>query len=627
MPDSNTATASPPAYQPHPYLGGRAVALRALAGWRAAGADGPGVVLVTGGPGSGRSRLLTGFLMLCEPSERERFDLSALDPATVPPGGPGGPDAPPVFDATGLTALQLRWLVADHFAPGAVLAAELAGRLAGIGSPGRPVTVVVADSDRAGVLTGPEESARVTEQVLLPLALAPGVRLLADVDRAEAERLAAALPAGRLLVIDLDRAPWRDEEGLRLQAAHMLQDPDGAAELARTAAGPLVVRLAAWSSRSRPDGPAGTPVPVPPPRTVGDVLDLHAGLHGADEPTLRRLLAPLALAGPGEPLPLELWAPLASAVAGKDLGPALAGGQRLLLPFFELASTAERPPAVRIVHPAVAAELRERFGGTVREARRRLASALLATLDGDGNGDGPGRWARAAPYVREQVVGHALEGGVLPELLADPGFLVHAEQLRLRAAVDQLTAAGKELPPLAVTWRRLATLFIRQRLGPELRAALLEHGARQDGLPAPEFGLALPWRTLWARPLTGVRAVTAASGPTGGSLLVAHRPGAETELALYDALTGEPVTADPAGLARPGEEERIATPLGISTGVDYLRLWTRGRDGRPPEQVALFLSGEPLGGADLTPDGLLLLADSRGVAALLPAALPAPHAG
>ncbi|GLW69667.1 hypothetical protein Kpho02_19660 [Kitasatospora phosalacinea] len=613
MTDSTT-TVRPP-YQPHPYVGGRAVALRDLAAWRSGGADAPRTVLITGGSGSGRSRLLTGFLLLCEPSERERFDLAALDPATVPPGGL---PAPPVFAAAGRTSLQLRWLVADHFAPGAVRADELAGRLAGIGSPEQPVAVVVADVDRAGVLAGPGEPALVAEQVLRPLALAPGVRLLADVDRAEARWLAGELPGDQLLVIDLDREPWRDEEGLRLQAEYSLRDPAGAAELARTADGPLVVRLAAWSSRSAPDGPDTAGGPVPVPRTVGDVLDLQAELHGTDELTLRRLLAPLALSGPGEPLPLEFWAPLASAVAGKDLGPALAGGQHLLLPFFDLASAEGEPPAVRIVHPALAAELRERFSGTVHEVQRRLTRALLATLDGDG----PGRWARAAPYVREQLAGHALEGGVLPELMADPGFLVHAEQVRLRAAVERLVAAGTELPPLGRTWLRLATLFVRQQLGPRLRAALLEHGARQDGLPAPEFGLELPWRTLWARPLAGVRGVTAAVGPAGESLLVAYRPGQEPELAAYDVLTGEPAECDPERVARPGEEQRAATPLGISTGADYLRLWTRGADGRTGEQVAAFVSGAPLGGADLTPEGLLLLADVRGVAVLRPSALP-----
>ncbi|WP_457032512.1 ATP-binding protein [Kitasatospora sp. P5_F3] len=597
-------------HEPHPHLGGRAAALRALTEWRTGGDGAPRTVLITGDGGSGRSRLLTGFLMLCEPGHREQIDIAQLDPATVPSAEL---PAPPVFAATGLTADQLRWLVADHFAPGADRAEELPERLAGIGSPEQPEPVVVADSDRAGVLPGPGEAARVAAEVLLPLALAPGVRLLADVPRADADRLAKELPEQQLLVIDLDQDPWRDEQALLRQAEHVLDRLEDARQLARVAGSPLVVRLAAWSARSGADGS------LPLPGSVGDALDLHAERCGTDELTLRRLLAPLALAGPGAALPLALWAPLASSVAGKDLGPVLAAGQQLLLPFFELTGD-DGHPEVRIVHPAVADELRERFGGAVREVQRRIATALLATL-------GPDRWQGAAPYVREQLTGHALEGGLLPDLLADPGFLLYAEQVRLRAAVEQLAGGGAELPPLARTWLRLAPLFTRQELGPELRAALLEHGARQDGLPAPEFGLDLPWQTLWARPLPGVTAVTAATGTDGGSRLVAYRPGAEPELTAYDALTGTPDGTDPAQLARPTEEQRAAAPLGISSGGDYLRVWARTAEGTVGAPVALFLSAEPLGGADLTPDGLLLLADARGIAALRPAAAAAPVVG
>ncbi|KDN80740.1 hypothetical protein [Kitasatospora cheerisanensis] len=527
------------AHQPHPHLGGRAAALRTLAAWRAGTADVPRTVLITGDSGSGRTRLLTAFLMLCDPAARAGIDTAALDPATVPPADL---PAPPVFDATGVTAVQLRWLLADHFAPGTDRADQLPAVLAGLGAGGRPQTVVVADADRAGLLPDTEESARITGEVLLPLALNPGVRLLADLPRAEAERLAKDVPDGQLLVLDLDQDPWSDPEALLRQAELAVPETTSARQLAAVAGTPLVVQLAGWSFKARPDGP------LPLPRSAGDALDLHAERCGSDELTLRRLLAPLALAGPGEPLPLDLWAPVASAVAGKDLGPALATGRELLLPFFDLVADEDRPPGVRIVHPAVADEIRERLGRTAREVHRRIATALLATLDGDR----PGRWADAAPYVREQLPGHALHGGLLDQLLTDPGFLLHAEQDRLRAAVDRHAAEGAELPPLGRTWLRLAPLFTRQELGVELRAALLDHAARQDGLPGIDTaGVDVPWRTLWARPLTGVGAVTAAVRPDGSHLLVAHRPGQEPELAAHDARTGEPDHTDPSSSPAP----------------------------------------------------------------------------
>ncbi|MCD0480933.1 ATP-binding protein [Streptacidiphilus sp. ASG 303] len=598
----------PTTHRPHPHVGGRAAALRALAAWRSRADGAPRTVLLTGGPGSGRTRLLDGFLMLCDPEYRKRIDTAVLDPSTVPAGDL---PEPLVFDAAGLTAGQLLWAVADELAPSAGRTVEALRLLA---EPRvRPAEVVVADTDRAGVLPLPGEPARVAAEVLLPLAESPGVRLLADVPREQARWLADRLPAAELLVVDLDEEPWADPAGLRLQAEHALGGPgDGPDRVARAAGSPLAVRLAARSALAVPgDG-------VPLPRGVGDALDVHAGRCGTDELTLRRLLAPLALAAPGEPLPLALWAPLASAVAGRDLGPALAGGRLLLMPFVEPVGD-DADPAVRIVHPAVAAEVRERFGGAVREVQRRIAAALLAAVPGAEGGEGPGRWERAAPYVRGQLAGHALEGGVLPELLDDPGFLLHTDQVRLRAAVGHLAASGAGLPPLARTWLRLAPLFTRHEAGPVLRAALLEHACHRDGLPAPDLGPGLPWRTLWTRPLPGVTALTAAVAPDGTVVAAAHVPGAEPPLRVHDALTGEPVEAAPEQLAPLPEERREACPVRLGTGGDYVRLWPR--EGGGPS--GLLLSAGPLGGADVTPDGVLLVADAAGLGALR-LHLPAP---
>ncbi|MFJ1705055.1 ATP-binding protein [Kitasatospora sp. NPDC088346] len=595
------------AHRHHPYLGGRSTALRALAGWRSRPDGGPAVVLLTGSPGSGRSRLLTGFLMLCDAPSRERIDTGALDPATLPPA-----ELPPplVFGARRLTAAQLLWSVADGLGLGVTRTEDVLRLLAEPADEGTPpIPVVVPDVDRAGVLRALDEPARVAAEVLLPLALSPHVRLLADVPREQARWLAERLPAESLLLIDLDEEPWADPSGLLRQAELSLNRPEYAPELARSARSPLVVRLAAWSRRAVPDsGPPRFPA------TVGEALDLHAERCGSDELTLRRLLAPLALAGDGAALPLPRWAPLASAVAGKDLAPVFADARLLLLPFFELVED-DNGTAARLVHPAVADELRERLGTTVREVQRRIAAALLATLPAGG----PGRWAAAPAYVRAQLLGHALEGGLLPELLADPGFLLHAEQVPLRAAVEHLAAGGVDLPPVARVWLRLAPLFTRTEAGPVLRAALLEHACRQDGLPAPDFGLTLPWETLWAHPLSGVGAVTAAT-LDGTPVLAARVPGDEPETAVFDLLSGARVAADPARLVLPTEEQRAACPVRLSVGGDYVRIWPRD-EGDP---LAVFVSPGPLGGADVTPDGVLLLADARGVGALR---LAVPAAG
>ncbi|MFJ8045886.1 ATP-binding protein [Kitasatospora sp. NPDC096147] len=599
----------PAVHQPHPYLGGRERALRELAHWHSDRPSAPKVLLVTGGPGSGRSRLVDGFLMLCDPEHRQGMDVASLDPATVPAADR---PAPLVFDARGLTAAQLLWSVADTFGMEATRTEEvhrLLAEPAGQGTP--PVPVVVPDVDRAGVLRLRDEPALVAEQVLLPLALAPAVRLLADVPRQQARWLADRLPAGSALVVDLDEEPWADPAALLLQAEHTLGRPEEAPEVARHAAGPLVVRLAAGMLWAVPDGS-----PAAHPDSIGQALDLHAERCGTDELTLRRLLAPLALLADGATLPIALWAPLASAVAGKDLTKAFADGQRLLLPFFELVEE-EDGPAVRPVHPAVAAEVRERLGSTTREVQRRITAALLATVP---DGAGPARWAEAPPYVRLRLAGHALEGGALPELLADPGFVLHAGQALLRSAVEHLAATGTELPPLGLTWLRLAPLLTRTEAGPLQRAALMEHACRQDGLPAVDFGLALPWETLWAVPLPGVDALTAAFTPDGTAVVVAHVPGDDPVTLVHDQRTGAPVDVDPELLVLPGEQQRADCPVRLSVGGDYVRIWRRDEGG----PLAVFLSPGPLGGVDVSPDGVLLVADGRGVSALR---LTAPELG
>jgi hypothetical protein len=69
---------------------------------------------------------------------------------------------------------------------------------------------------------------------------------------------------------------------------------------------------------------------------------------------------------------------------------------------------------------------------------------------------------------------------------------------------------------------------------------------------------------------------------------------------------------DPGLVLRPSEEERAAAPLGLSRGADYLRVWDRASE----EVVAALISDVPFTAADLSPDGILLLATERGAKAL-----------
>ncbi|MGW5247183.1 ATP-binding protein [Streptomyces sp. NPDC004129] len=677
-------------YAPHPHIGGRTAALRALAAWRGAAPDAPRVVVVTGDSGSGRSRLLTGFLMLCEPEFRKQLPLDAMDPSTVPPELP----APAVPAPDGLTAAQVLWLLADHYE---LDATSTQGVFAELAALDEPVTVVVPDVDRAGPVRAAGEPARLVREVLTPLAATGTVRLLAELPRPLAVELAAGLAPGTVQIIDLDEPEWADPAGLVLHAQAVLNPEFGAPELpltvdpaARLALGaaigrragtsPLVVQLAVQAVLMAPEGfdPADEGWL---PTSVGEALDLHARRLGADPQTLRLMLAPLALAET-EGIPVSLWGRLASAVAEQDMSQAIAGGMLLAGPFVQpeeqraeeeqgggrtLRAEEEQGDGrmlLRLLHPAIGDEIRAGLPN-VRAAQTRIAMALLEAVPEQD-------WSRADPYVRDHIAGHTLEAGLLPQLLTDPGLFVHSDPVSLRATVEAVPVEALGAP--ARTYLRTAPLLTRTQVPPALRAALLETAFVEDGLPeyadaVHRLGFELPWRTLWSLPVAGVSAVTVGSlprpeGPTTPvAVLVvpADTPGARpvggmggiemdatgetsdahetsdadgagdsdeageaeesdetsdrgrSAVLVHDLVRPHPLAdIDPGQILRPSEDERAAAPLGLSRGADYLRVWDRASG----EVVAALLSDTPFTAADLSPDGVLVVATERGAKAL-----------
>ncbi|MFE0187389.1 ATP-binding protein [Streptomyces sp. NPDC058989] len=648
------------AHEPHPYIGGRDAVLRALAGWRMERPGAPRVVILTGSPGTGCSRLLTGFLMLCDPEYRKGLDLDALDPATVPPDLP----APAVPSVVGLTAAQTLWLLADHYELSATRTADIFPELGRLPLSGRPVTIVVPDVDRAGPVRGAGEPAHVVRDVLKPLAAVESLRLLADVPREFAAELAEGLPPGVAQIIDLDAPEWADPEGLALQAEALLDPEFGAPELPFTtepdarralaeaiarhagdgAGSRLTVYLAVRSILMHPEGfdPADA---SQLPGSVGEVLDLHAQRLDTHPRILRQILAPLALAE-GDGLPVHLLTPLASAVAERDMSEDMARGMLLVAPFIRRIEQAgegipeDEQTLLGLPHPGVAEAVRAGIPN-VPGAQARIAMELLdAVPDQD--------WAKAGAYVRDRIAGHTLEAGLLPRLLTDPGLFTHAEPVRLRAAVEAVPPEQLEAP--ARTYLRTAPLLTRTQAPAVLRAALLETAFVEDGLPeyaavlrriVPE----LPWHTLWSAPVAGVDAVTvgtlppsaAASdsaaeepvesaplavavsavpqGTPGSSPLKADDPKAPAVL-VQDLATGSVIDADPAQILRLSDDERAAGPLGFSRGADYVRVWRRGEQQGDEKIVTALISATPFTGTDLSPDGILLVATESGVKAL-----------
>lgn len=490
-------------YAPHPYIGGRTAVLRALAAWRMEWPGTARVLVLTGNPGSGRSHLITGFLMLCDPEYRKRLPLYDLDPSTVPPGLP----SPAVPGAAGMTAAQVVWLLAGHLGLEADDVSDVFTELAALAGP---VTVVVPDVDRAGPVRTTGEPARLT--------------------RAE-----------------------------------------------------------------------------------------------------------------GDGLPVGLWARLVNALAGKDMSEVIAGSGALAGPFVQSLrqdGDGGTRTLLQLLHPAVGDEIRSGLPN-VRAAQTQIAMALLEAVPEQD-------WGKADPYVRDHIAGHALEAGLLPQLLTDPGLFVHADPVPLRAAIEAVPTEGLGAP--ARTYLHTAPLLTRTQAPTVLRAALLETAFVEDGLPEyadavyRRLGLELPWQTLWSLPVPGVSAVTVGSlpRPEGPAIPVAvltvpaNTPGAhpvgetgeENETGLEneagrsavlvhglvrpDDLGETGTSPDPTQILRPSEEERAAAPLGLSRGVDYLRV--RGLASQ--EIVATLFSDVPFTAAGLSPDGILLVATERGARAL-----------
>ncbi|WP_030676660.1 hypothetical protein [Streptomyces rimosus] len=681
-------------YPPHPYIGGRTAVLRALAAWRMQWPGAPRVVMLTGSPGSGRSRVVTGFLMLCDPEYRKQLPVDDLDPTIVPPDLP----APAVPDPRGLTADQFLWTIADHYGLSAGRTADIVPELAAAPDP---VTVVVPDVDRAGPVRAADEPARLVRDVLKPLAAAGTVQLLADVPRELAAEVIESLPAGQGQVIDLDEPRWADPAGLVLQVETSLdprfgapalpctEDPGARRALAEAVAGRagdsrLTAQLVVQCILMRPEGfdPADTSLL---PGNAGEALDWHARRLGADPQTLRLMLAPPALAE-GDGLPIELWGALANAVAGRDMSREIADGMLLAGPFVEPVKVPVKEPVqvpvqgasaeqdgeatdsrmlLRLVHPGVADAVRAGLAD-VRDAQTRIAMALLEAVPQQD-------WSRADPYVRNHLAAHTLAAGLLPQLLTDPALFAHADPVTLRTAVEAVPYDALGAP--ARTYLRTAPLLTRSQAPVGMRAALLETAFVEDGLgPYADalhaLDLDLPWRTLWSVPLPGVTGVTVGSlpqapadgtaadpGPADGGqensassgasaaasaalpvavvLVPEDTPGSRavpaddagaggSAVLVHQLLSPGYVDADPALVLRPSEDVRAASPLALSRGVDYLRVWDRQRK----TVVAALISDTPFTGADLSPDGVLVVATARGVKALripLPDPVPLPE--
>ncbi|MFE5324790.1 hypothetical protein ACFRCG_00030 [Embleya sp. NPDC056575] len=489
---------------------GRRSGLRGLVGW-VDDVEVGGLRVVAGGPGAGKSALLSVLACAAHPvlvaaAPRVRRRLLADDPRCCP--------AVSVHlaavHARGRTrheilAAIVRQLVPDDPRPDDLFDAGALARLLGDG-PHIPAILVDA-----------------LDEALEPAATCADLVDLAWIRRADrrpAVRLIVA--ARRLPIFDRLFEPARVQGGLLdLDAA----DPDEVRadlagylrgrlaevpayrpaamvaireSLARAVADRLVSRGgegAAWGAFLIADVFAHYLAAVPPPADPDEaarrgglaptdlpaVLDLDLGVR-ADGEHIRAILAALAHAR-GEGMPADVALPLAGLFA-PDLDPERA---RALPPdaLCHVRATPDHDGTLRyrLFHQGLVDHL-VRHPRSSAEAGVPTAGAVLDRLLGCVGRDGARRrWDVASPYVLRHVLVYAEAAGRLGELLADDGYLTWGDPADLLAAFARagmserrMAAVVRPTPPphgaVPPARRRLLALEAHRRGAPALAAWL-----------------------------------------------------------------------------------------------------------------------------------------------------------
>ncbi|HEU4421462.1 MAG TPA: WD40 repeat domain-containing protein [Pilimelia sp.] len=567
------------------FFTGRERLLRRLVGWLTD--DRPGMVVVTGAPGSGKSALLGRLAVLSVPQYRNQVEraggLVGVPAATVPP--PDSLDAG--VHAKNLTLAECVAELADALrlpAPSAGWrsAADFVRQVASLR---RPVTLLVDALDEAQ----PADVSTIAADLLRPLAELPAVKVLVGTrpDRATREGSTGSPAPGTLLHALGAHPPdtiWLDHDNdargdIEAYVSRRLMETPGspyagqpgpAATAAQVVARRsdrvfLIARLLTRElvQRDRPLDLDDLPDPS------ADWLLIEGGLgaafaadlarYGRDERRLRDLLAPLAFAeGAGLPS-REVWLALAealrpaaatspaavdapqpavgaSAFTEADLGWVVANAGAYLIESGEDGQT-----VYRLYHQAFADYFR-RGGRPLREAHERITDALLSLVPRDGGR----QWHLANPYLLRHLASHAAEARRLGELTEDSRYLLYAEPQRLQRA---LAIAGYRTHPLVRLYLRCVDGFVGTDA--RVRAAVMQGVALRDepeALPLLHTEPELPWRGLWsvgqraafhrrlpshASPVTAV-----AFGDVRRTLLLATAAG-DGVVRLWNPATGE----------------------------------------------------------------------------------------
>jgi WD40 repeat protein len=591
---------------------GRTRALRELVAWLEQSGPTPGCI-VTGGPGSGKSAVISRLVTLADPSLRREAPTESAPEGTVPPAGA----IDVAVHANGKTLEVVVAKIAGWLDVAAGSAEDLVATLV---DRGRACTIVVDALDEASG----GDAVRIATELLSPLASdggEVGVKVLVGT-RPGPNRLLLRKLAGMTVVNLDDDLTYLDRQDLVEYVRRYLLEGDGVraspyageAELARRVAEAVALRAAPSflvAQLGTDSLVADTEVVDPEqpgweqriPDSVGRAMERYFSRFGQEEGRVRDLFRPLAFAeGAGLPRGDSLWAALASALAGRRYSdddvawlldtPAadylIEGG----------AGTAGRG-AVRLYHEALAEYLRCAEPDEA-EIAARFAEVLLGRLPVDP--DGRPRWSEAGPYTRSHLAAHAARGGQLDRLIADPGFLLAAEPTRLLRALPSATGEGSAV--IAGVYRRAVTQ-IRDR-PPGEAASYLELHAHQAGAASlarhiAELGIARRWSTRWVNWRASHEYTTVGHHGADVSAIAAHEVdgepvavsgGEDGTVRIWSTVRCDPMSPPLRG--HDGHVSAIATgdldgdPLAVTGGWDgTLRVW----DLRAAVQV-----GDPLRG-------------------------------
>ena len=490
-------------------------------------------------------------------------------------------------------------------------------------------TVVIDALDEAN------DPPSVIQKVILPLhdAASPGrgPRLLVATRRYE--QLLGSLPRARAIV-DLDQDAYSNEGDVAGYVTKVLlatSDPDSptpyrdqpklasqvASQVAAIAGHSfLIAQIAARTLAHTPR--ALDPAEVSADRQrwhdVGAAFDRDLDRYGEQAHRVRDLLTPLAWAE-GAGLPRELWAPLATALTDNENYTDDDITWLLEQAAFYLVEALDQGRSVyRLYHQQFAEYLWAAHASST--AQQRITAELMRHVPVAAAGRR--EWLAAAPYIRAHLATHAGKGGVLDQLVTDPGFLLAADPGRLQPALATVTDPQARKSASAFE----NTRYLLRGQPPGQAAAQLDLSAQVHGatiladsisqLPFPR-----PWTITWGHwppphrnIVLGRHAgeVSAVAVGVADGTPVAVSGSRDGAVRVWDLRTGAATGEPLAGHTGPVDAVAVGvadgSPVAVGGRDGTVRVWdlrTGAVRGEPPAGHTGEVTAVAVGEADGTP--------------------------